>query len=240
RTGALNYICERMGLPPDDVFGVATFYHLFSRSPRPATVVHICDDIACRLQGAEEICAEAESKSARFGPDWTWQRSSCLGQCERGPAALVIQAGVQPKSFVASGGGRPSPFSEGNLLKRVGHVDPESLDAYRGAGGYKALERAIASGPGAVIQEVTASNLVGRGGAAFPTGRKWDAVAKAAAQPHYVVCNADESEPGTFKDRTIMEGDPFAVIEGMTIAAYATASERGYIYIRGEYPLATR
>src|ERR1051325_5125704 len=122
--GALNYICQRMGLPPAEVFGVATFYHLFSLTPRAATVVHICDDIACRLQGAEEICAEAESKSARFGPDWTWQRSSCLGQCERGPAALVIQAGAQPKSFVASGGGRPSPFSEGNLLKRVGHVDP--------------------------------------------------------------------------------------------------------------------
>src|SRR5439155_159491 len=91
-----------------------------------------------------------------------------------------------------------------------------------------------------IIREVTASNLVGRGGAAFPTGRKWDAVAKAAARPHYVVCNADESEPGTFKDRVLMEGDPFAVIEGMSIAAYATASERGYFYIRGEYPLAAR
>jgi NADH-quinone oxidoreductase subunit F len=94
-------------------------------------------------------------------------------------------------------------------------------------------------GPGAVIQEVLASNLVGRGGAAFPTGRKWDAVAKTAVRPRYVVCNADESEPGTFKDRILMEGDPFAIIEGMTIAGYAVGSERGFFYIRGEYPLAS-
>ena len=79
---------------------------------------------------------------------------------------------------------------------------------------------------------------MGRGGAAFPTGRKWDAVAKAPARPHYLVCNADESEPGTFKDRVLMEGDPFAVVEGMTIAGFATGSERGYLYVRGEYPLA--
>ena len=91
-----------------------------------------------------------------------------------------------------------------------------------------------------MIREVLASNLVGRGGAAFPTGRKWEAVAKAPARPHYVVCNADESEPGTFKDRLLMEGDPFAIIEGMTIAAHATDSRRGYVYIRGEYPLAAR
>src|SRR5438309_2860893 len=128
--GALNYICQRMGLPPAEVFGVATFYHLFSLSPRPATVVHICDDIACRLQGAEAICAEAESKSARFGPDWTWQRSACLGQCERAPAALVVQAGEKPKTFVAAGGGRPVPSGELRILKRVASVDPESLDGY--------------------------------------------------------------------------------------------------------------
>jgi NADH-quinone oxidoreductase subunit F len=126
------------------------------------------------------------------------------------------------------------------LLKRIGQVAPESLDAYCATGGYAALIRAIEIGPAAVIREVLASRLMGRGGAAFPTGRKWDAVAKAPQRPHYVVCNADESEPGTFKDRVLMEGDPFAVVEGMTIAGLATGSERGYLYIRGEYPLATR
>jgi NADH-quinone oxidoreductase subunit F len=89
-----------------------------------------------------------------------------------------------------------------------------------------------------VIREVLASKLQGRGGAAFPAGRKWEAVAKQPARPHYLVCNADESEPGTFKDRVLMEEDPFALVEAMTIAAYATGCEKGYVYIRGEYPLA--
>jgi NADH-quinone oxidoreductase subunit F len=88
-----------------------------------------------------------------------------------------------------------------------------------------------------VIREVTDAKLLGRGGAAFPTGRKWDAVAKAPARPHYMVCNADESEPGTFKDRVLMENDPFAVVEGMAIAAFATECEKGYLYVRGEYRL---
>jgi NADH-quinone oxidoreductase subunit F len=89
-----------------------------------------------------------------------------------------------------------------------------------------------------VIREVLDAKLLGRGGAAFPTGRKWEAVARQPVRPHYVICNADESEPGTFKDRALMEGDPFALVEAMTIAAYATGAEYGYIYIRGEYPLA--
>jgi NADH-quinone oxidoreductase subunit F len=124
------------------------------------------------------------------------------------------------------------------LLGRIGTVDPESLDDYRAHGGYDALRRAFDLGPEGVIREVTDSGIVGRGGAAFPMGRKWDAVARQPRRPHYLICNADESEPGTFKDRVLMEGDPFAVIEAMTIAAYATGCERGYIYIRGEYPLA--
>jgi NADH-quinone oxidoreductase subunit F len=122
------------------------------------------------------------------------------------------------------------------LLRRVGRVDPRSLDDYRAHGGYAALRRALELGPEGVLREVSDSKLLGRGGAAFPTGRKWDAVARQPARPHYLVCNADESEPGTFKDRVIMEGDPFALIEAMTIAAYATGCERGYVYLRGEYP----
>ncbi len=124
------------------------------------------------------------------------------------------------------------------LLARVGVVDPTSLDDYRASGGFRALDRARAIGPQAVIEEVTRSGLVGRGGAAFPTGRKWAAVAAQAGQPHYFVCNADESEPGTFKDRVLMEHDPFAVIEAMAIEAFAVGAQKAYIYIRGEYPLA--
>src|SRR5215510_15101094 len=279
--GALNYMSERLTVPPAELFGVATFYHLFSMTPQPSRVVHVCDDIACRIKGAEKLCAEMETAGV------AWKRSPCLGQCERAPAALVIEAGQSPKSFpvapirsvddVAEAqarqraasireaqarqraasinersstplGGPQSASATARslkdrpplqLLRRAGRVDPTSLQAYRADGGYAALKRAFELRPEGVIQEVLASNLMGRGGAAFPTGRKWDAVSKAPARPHYVVCNADESEPGTFKDRIVMESDPFAIIEGMTIAAYATSSERGFFYIRGEYPLAT-
>jgi NADH-quinone oxidoreductase subunit F len=122
----------------------------------------------------------------------------------------------------------------------VGVVDPESFDSYRAAGGYAAFRRAVELGPEGVIREITDAKLLGRGGAAFPTGRKWDAVARTPARPHHLVCNADESETGTFKDRVLMEGDPFAIVEGMTIAALATGCEHGYLYVRGEYPLALR
>jgi NADH-quinone oxidoreductase subunit F len=117
-------------------------------------------------------------------------------------------------------------------------ADPTSLDQYRAAGGFSALRRAIEMGPSAVIREVTEAGLVGRGGAAFPTGRKWAAVAAQADPLRYVVCNADESEPGTFKDRVLMEEDPFALIEAVTIASWAVGAKRAFIYIRGEYPLA--
>ncbi|MFD5892695.1 NAD(P)H-dependent oxidoreductase subunit E [Streptomyces sp. NPDC060366] len=124
------------------------------------------------------------------------------------------------------------------LLQRVGVVDPFSIDDYRSHGGYAALRRAFDIGPAGVIREVTDAGLLGRGGAAFPTGRKWQATASQPDRPHYLVCNADESEPGTFKDRVIMEGDPFALIEAMTIAGYATGAHVGYLYLRGEYPRA--
>jgi NADH-quinone oxidoreductase subunit F len=257
--GAFNYLCRRLTIPPAEAYAVATFYHLFSMTPKPPVVTHVCDDIACRARGAEKICAELDKAGI------AWKRSPCLGECERAPAALVVRSGTAPREFavapVASAkalaaavdsndsgaslealkASVPQCGSPGlKLIGRIGRVDPSSLDAYRGDRGYAALKKAVELGPEAVVREVTASKLVGRGGAAFPTGRKWEAVLKAAAKPHYLVCNADESEPGTFKDRLLMEGDPFAVIEGMTIAAFATGSSRGYLYIRGEYPLAAK
>jgi NADH-quinone oxidoreductase subunit F len=133
-----------------------------------------------------------------------------------------------------------APGREGlRLLRRVGVVDPSSIDDYRAHGGYESLRRALEIGPEATIAEITDAKLLGRGGAAFPTGVKWKAVAEQLAHPHYFICNADESEPGTFKDRVLMEHDPFAVVESLTIAGIATGCERGYVYIRGEYPLAT-
>ncbi len=119
---------------------------------------------------------------------------------------------------------------------RCGVIDPRSLDDYRAHGGYKGLERALSLGADATLNEVTASGLRGRGGAGFPTGIKWKTVAQAKADRKFIVCNADEGDSGTFADRMIMEGDPFLVIEGMTIAAITVGASKGYIYIRSEYP----
>ncbi|OCC02275.1 formate dehydrogenase [Labrys sp. WJW] len=119
---------------------------------------------------------------------------------------------------------------------RVGIVDPRDLDDYKAHGGLKGLEKAIAIGPSAIVDEVTKSGLRGRGGAGFPTGIKWKTVADTAGVQKYIVCNADEGDSGTFADRMLMEGDPFCLIEGMAIAGVATGATKGYVYIRSEYP----
>jgi formate dehydrogenase iron-sulfur subunit len=119
---------------------------------------------------------------------------------------------------------------------RCGVVDPRSVEDYRAHDGYKGLERALTLGTAGILADVTTSGLRGRGGAGFPTGIKWKTVAETNADRKFIVCNADEGDSGTFADRMIMEGDPFVVIEGMTIAGIAVGATKGYIYIRSEYP----
>ncbi len=124
------------------------------------------------------------------------------------------------------------------LLNTCGSIDPEKMDDYIRAGGYQALKKALDMAPQAVIDEIKASNLRGRGGGGFPTGIKWESCRKAEGDPKYVLCNADEGDPGAFMDRAILEGNPHSVIEGMAIGAYAMGSIKGYVYVRAEYPLA--
>jgi NADH-quinone oxidoreductase subunit F len=228
--GALGYACRRLEVPPAEAYGVATFYALIALEERPADVLHVCTDLSCRLAGYELPEGAHESP--------------CLGLCERAPASLRTVAGEEPREIQIPAEGPPLP-QHGEpglrLLRRIADgVNPESLDAYRVAGGYSALRRALEIGPAEVLREVSESRLLGRGGAAFPTGVKWEAVARQPVLPHYLVCNADESEPGTFKDRVLMEQDPFALVEAMTIAAYATGCAHGFLYVRAEYPLAHR
>jgi NADH-quinone oxidoreductase subunit F len=268
--GALAYICRRLGVPPAEAWGVATFYALLALAERPRAFAHVCDDIACLARGAELLCAELQAKhgpaagaahraephAPRSATSAGWARSPCLGLCDQAPAALVTLAGETPveQAFGAADVLRIERALRGEpvdpahyalvasgprrLLARAGRVDPTSLAAYRANGGYTALARALERGPAGVLKELDAAKLVGRGGAAFPTGRKWEAVARATTSPRYIVCNADESEPGTFKDRVLLQEDPFGLIEAMTIAGFATGAEHGYIYVRGEYPLA--
>jgi NADH-quinone oxidoreductase subunit F len=264
--GGLNYVSQRLSVPPAEAYGVATFYAMFSVEERPADVVHVCDDLVCRGAGGLTLCEQLE---ADVGPErtdvggWTWVRSPCLGMCEQAPAVFAQRAGrpevalggatratvdaiVAPDSTVVCAGGVGAPQAADaatrsglRLLRRAGVVDPTSLEDYRAQGGYEALGAAHEMGPEAVIASVTEAKLLGRGGAAFPTGVKWRAVADQPVRPRYVICNADESEPGTFKDRVVMEQDPFAIVEALTVAGFACGAERGFIYVRGEYPLAT-
>jgi NADH-quinone oxidoreductase subunit F len=224
--GALGYASRRLSVPPAEAYGVATFYALLSLEERPADVTHVCTDLACALKGAT------------VGPGE--HASPCLGLCERAPARYRTVAGPEPFEEQLPAEAPPLPQREGlRLLRRIADgVDPTSLDAYVASGGFEALARARELGPDAVIAEVAESKLLGRGGAAFPTGVKWRAVRDQPEPTRYVVCNADESEPGTFKDRVLMESDPFALVESLAIAAYATGARKGFIYIRAEYPLA--
>jgi NADH-quinone oxidoreductase subunit F len=211
--GGLNEVCRRLTVPPADAYGVASFYALLALEQQPARVVHVCDDVACRCRGAEELAVQLEE---RFGPEGapsqdgsaTWYRSPCLGRCDQAPAALLSVAGDEPLeraqaptraadvlALLAGGDPAPVPLApvpqSGDpslrLLRRVGAVDPASLDDYRAEGGYAALRRAIELGPEGVLREVKDSNLVGRGGAAFPAGVKWEAVARQPDPPQYLV-----------------------------------------------------
>ena len=226
--GALGYASRRLSVPPADAYGVASFYALLALEERPADLTHVCTDLSCALKGA------------RVGPGE--HASPCLGLCERAPASYRTIAGPEPRELQLPETEPPLPQAGDpslRLLRRIGAgVDPTSLDAYLAAGGFELLRRARSLGADAVIGELKDSRLLGRGGAAFPTGVKWEAVAKQAAEPHYVVCNADESEPGTFKDRVLMERDPFALVEAIAIAALATGADEAFIYVRAEYPLA--
>ena len=149
------------------------------------------------------------------------------GELKKGPAAIILPESpldVRRQSRV--------------VLQNCGVINPEDIDEYIGREGYKALEKALFQmKPQEVIEEVKKSGLVGRGGAGFPTGVKWDISAKTTSKEKYIICNADEGEPGTFKDRVILEGDPHRIIEGMLLAGYAVGANKGFIYIRGEYAL---
>jgi NADH-quinone oxidoreductase subunit F len=239
--GGIGYICQRLSVPPAEAFGVAGFYDQFTFE-ECREVVRVCDDIVCG-PFADQLIAGLDGIEV--------ERSPCLGRCEAAPVVFVQQPGfrrteVAPatpaavlESEATSTSTHTGVIGDSVLLARVGTVDPERLDSYRSAGGYEALSRAIAEGADAVLDRIESAGLRGRGGASFPAAAKWRAVGQAPGDK-IVVCNADESEPGTFKDRVLMEEDPFAVIEGMTLAAYVTGAERGFLYIRGEYPLAER
>ena len=250
---AVVEIGHALGVPLADVYGVIDFYAMFYKEPVGKTIVRVCGDPACAMAGSDTVliavCQHLGVSLDEVTPDGAFsvERAPCLGLCEHAPAVLVGETPIgraepsQAPKICQSIGETPRGLVGGDirlLTDNCGRGHSTDLDEYEAQGGYIGLRKALKMEPEAVIAEVKASGLVGRGGAAFPTGIKWEGAAVAPGQPKYMVCNADESEPGTFKDRVLMEEDPHRVLEGMIIAAYAIGAHQGYIYIRGEYPYA--
>jgi NADH:ubiquinone oxidoreductase subunit F (NADH-binding)/NADH:ubiquinone oxidoreductase subunit E len=237
-------VARSLGIPTAQAQGVASFYALLSTSTRPPHALRICDSPPCWLRGAAQVRAAAEQA---LGAAWAVERTSCLGLCDRAPAALVDEEPCGPLTparvseiptgwrGVPTSYAQPWPGEVRMLLSHAGAIDPWSLDSTLACGAYQGLEKALGLAPYEILDAIEASGLRGRGGAGFPTGRKWRAVALESHTPKYVVCNADESEPCVFKDRVLIDTNPHQILEGMAIAAYAVGAHEGIIYIRGEY-----
>jgi NADH-quinone oxidoreductase subunit F len=247
---AAQAIARFLHVPLADIFGVIDFYALFYHKPVARVVVHLCSDPACAMAGSDAMYKLIRKRTSAghteplTSPEVMVERSACLGLCEYAPALMVEgtsggHADTRTwRALVEAKGRRPTTpvFREISLLTaNCGKGQTTRLNEYRENGGYAALQKALQTSPEKVIDEIKASGLVGRGGAAFPTGVKWEGAAKAEGDTRYVVCNGDEAEPGTFKDRVLMEDDPHRVLEGLVIAGRAIGAGRGYVYIRGEY-----
>lgn len=215
--------------------------------------------------GAERVLERLRSEVDARGLNVVVKPVGCLGMCYNEPLVEVVEregASTLYRRLDAAAvvriveehlvGGAPvdelavgdDPFFQDQVrivLENCGVIDPESIDEYRARGGYDALHRALTEmSPEGVIEEITSSGLRGRGGGGFPTGKKWSLAAAQSAPIKYMICNADEGDPGAFMDRSVLEGDPHRVLEGVAIAAYAIGASRGYVYVRAEYPLAIR
>ena len=230
---ALRAASGGLKIPIAELFGTVTFYHHFAREPGGHAAPRVCTGPICRLRGAQELLDSLDGATGM----------PCSGRCDepipvlRGNQTLV---GLSADALEARDTPLPPPAPDGIEECVFAHIrDParKTLDGYRGTGGYVALEKALRSmTPAELIAVVDDSGLAGRGGAGFPTGRKLRAVLEAEGGPKTVVCNADEGEPGCFKDRALMDHDPHAMLEGMALACVATGAERAFLYLRYEYP----
>jgi NADH-quinone oxidoreductase subunit F len=230
---ALRATSDGLKIPIAELFGTVTFYHHFAREPGGHLAPRVCTGFICRMNGAEELLASLDGATGM----------PCSGRCDepipvlRGKHTLVGTSAdaLEPRDTPV-----PPPSADGVEECVFAHIrDParKTLEGYRATGGYVALERAVrAMTPEELISVIDDSGLAGRGGAGFPTGRKLRAVLDAEGGPKTVVCNADEGEPGCFKDRALMDHDPHALLEGMALACVATGADRAFIYLRYEYP----
>ena len=251
----VSRIARALNMPLADVYGVTEFYTMFYTEPMGKNIIRLCEDGPCAIRGSAEVeaalCRHLQIEPGQTTPDgqYTIEPVRCLGLCDHAPAALVNDTrhfDLVPNriSDLLTNEPRHDPRQAkiGGLVKlalsNVQVVDPTSLVSYQAQGGLAALRKVLREmTPTAVIDLIKVSKLVGRGGAAFPAGLKWQFTANNPPGPRYVICNADESEVGAFKDRVLMDGDPFRVIEGLIIACYAVGAEQGFVYVRGEHRL---
>lgn len=247
---AIERISQWLSIPTVEIDQVVDFYPLFYREPVGKTVIHVCNNPVCANAGAESVMKRLsqslEEHTAAGKPvgTLTIEYAACLGLCEHAPAMIVQGTPVARADSVtyedlASGKLRHPRSIVRNevaiLTANCGKSRVNWLNLYCSAGGYQGLKQALRMSPAAVIAQIRDAGLLGRGGAFYPTADKWDVVARAAGQPKYILCNADEAEPGAFKDRVLLEDEPHLILEGMLIAGYATGASKGYIYVRGEY-----
>lgn len=244
-------IAQALDVPLADAHGVIEFYTMLYNEPKGENTVRVCVSPVCAQEGSRKVLKDlCEHHGVEVGGTtedgkYTIKAVECLGLCDHAPSGLVEDVPVShvnetdPVTLADDPPPAPLGYIGGStrlITRRVGQIDPTDIEAYQDMGGFSGLRKALLDlSPQEVIAEIEEAGLVGRGGAAFPTGLKWKFTAGAEGEPKYIVCNTDESEPGTFKDRFLMEGDPYAVLEGMILASYAIGSHKGYIYIRGEY-----
>ncbi|MHB8487318.1 MAG: NADH-quinone oxidoreductase subunit NuoF [Candidatus Acidiferrales bacterium] len=259
----LDEIARRLGLNMTEVTETLAYYSMLHRKPMGKNHVQVCTNTSCQLRGGFEILAHVEKRlgigNRQTTPNgiFSLEEVECMGACSGAPAMQVnydfyenltpervdaildqFAAGKRPAPVPVISGSlhNPAPGENRVISQRFGVRDSRTLKVYRDLEGYQALEKALKEMTAdQIIDEVKKSSLRGRGGAGFPTGMKWSFVPKNSPKPKYVVANADESEPGTSKDRPLMEMDPHALIEGAVIAGKAIGSHQGYIYVRGEY-----
>ncbi|MBI3162717.1 MAG: NADH-quinone oxidoreductase subunit NuoF [Chloroflexi bacterium] len=251
-TDSLTDVARALKIPPHHIYGMATFFSMLSLDERKK-ILRVCDGPVCWLEraskGSKQLVSEWEKK---VGDEYTVERTSCLGLCDRAPAVLIgdEQAGpVTSKDAqkVCKGWrGVPTDYSKPRkgevrvMMSLAGKIDPDSIEDAIANGVYGGLKSALQKTAEQVLTEVESSGLQGRGGAGFPVGRKWRFVANESRSPKYIICNADESEPLIFKDRVLMDTNPHQLLEGMTIAGYACGASEAWIYIRGEYEVQAR
>ena len=227
---ALRAVSEGLRIPLAELYGTVSFYHHFAREPGGRDVPRVCTGPVCALRGAAKLLDELHARPM-----------PCAGRCDAPIPVLTageLRAGTDAASLVSVPSPLPPP-AEGReecVFAAIREPERAGVAGYRRGGGYAALASALQRGPAAVLDEIRKSGLAGRGGAGYPTGTKWQAVADATGEPKTIVCNADEGEPGCFKDRALLDHDPHAVIEGMLLSALATGATRGFVYLRYEYP----